>query len=200
MLRVGGIGVGWRVGRALGVWVMTVAIRRRSNGRGRPCVAEMRRILRGIAGVLRRVLVVRRLEVRKVVVRWVAGLHRRPRQGRHRRFVEARLGVHALSRSDMSERDISAGLQQVDVASRVVCNQVEMLSRRGGDAEGLLHEPVGFVSIAIRFSVILVLVASAARVRSLPRASPTPAAKGVPPLAFHLPVSQEAPRHTAGAP
>ena len=74
-----------------------------------------------------------------------------------------------------------------------------MLAGRVGDAERLLRQAVGLVPVTVRFPIVLVLVTTAARVRSLPSASPA-AAECVPPLALHLSIGQEAPRHAAGAP
>lgn len=74
-----------------------------------------------------------------------------------------------------------------------------MLASRVGDAERLLRQPVGLVPIPVRFSIVVVVVAAAARVRSLPGAPPA-AAKSVPPLAFHLSVGQKASGYPTGAP
>jgi hypothetical protein len=100
----------------------------------------------------------------------------------------------------MPESGIHAGLRQVERRpSGVVSDQVEMLACRVGDAERLLHEPVGFVPVSVWFSVVVVFVTAAARIGSLSGTSPA-CTEGVPPLALHLPVRQEAAGYAAGAP
>lgn len=47
-----------------------------------------------------------------------------------------------------------------------------MLALRGGDAEGLLHEAVGLVPVAVGLTVVVILVAAAARVWCLAGAPP----------------------------
>ena len=167
-----------------------MAVRGRPDGRWRPLVARVRRILRVVAVVRGRL----------VVMRWVVRLvHRRPGRGWRRGLGQARFGVHALGGNDVSECRIVARLWQVQRAPGIVGDQVEMLARRVGDAERLLRQPVRLVPVPVRLPVIVVLVAAAARVRRLAGAPPA-AAKGVPSLAFHLPVGEEAPGYPARAP
>lgn len=47
-----------------------------------------------------------------------------------------------------------------------------MLALRCGDAEGLLHEAVGLVPVPIGLTVVVILVATAARVWGLAGAPP----------------------------
>lgn len=75
---------------------------------------------------------------------------------------------------------------------------MEVLASGGGDAKGLLHKTVGLVSISLRLAVILVLVATAARVGRLAGVSST--GEATTSLALHFAVGQEATRHSAGAP
>lgn len=76
---------------------------------------------------------------------------------------------------------------------------MQVLSGRCGDAEGLLHETVGFVPVSFRLPVVLVFVATATGIRSLASASSS-AAEPTTSLALHLPVRQEAPGNAAGTP
>lgn len=100
----------------------------------------------------------------------------------------------------MSKSRIKARLWQVERRpSGIVSNQMEVLACRIGDAERLLHESVRLVPVPVGLPVVVVLVAAAARVGCFASTSPA-GAKGVPPLAFHLPVRQEAPGHSARAP
>lgn len=65
----------------------------------------------------------------------------------------------------MSQAGICAGLRQlrlVGVWPGVVGYQVKVLALGGGDAEGLFHEAVCFVSVAVRLAVVGVHVTAAA--------------------------------------
>lgn len=75
---------------------------------------------------------------------------------------------------------------------------MQMLLLGGGDAEGLLHKTIGLVAVTFRLAVIVVLVATTARIRCL--ASPPPSAKTTSPLALHLSVCEKATRDSARAP
>lgn len=76
---------------------------------------------------------------------------------------------------------------------------MKVLAGRSGDAEGLLHQTVRLVSVALRLAVLLVFVATAARVGSL-AGTTSAAAKAATALALHLAVCQEAARNSAGTP
>lgn len=76
---------------------------------------------------------------------------------------------------------------------------MEVLALRGGDAEGLLHEAVGLVPVPVGLTVVVVLVAAAARVWCLAGAPPR-CAEAAAALALHLPVGEEAARYPAGTP
>jgi hypothetical protein len=43
---------------------------------------------------------------------------------------------------------------------RIVRDEVEVLAVRGCDAEGLLHETVRLVSIALRFAIVTIIIAT----------------------------------------
>lgn len=70
---------------------------------------------------------------------------------RHRlRLVHGRLGVHVLWGADVSQLCVVCGLWEVArVGARVVADEVEVLAALGGDAEGLLHQTVGLVAVAV---------------------------------------------------
>lgn len=67
-------------------------------------------------------------------------------------LVDRRLWIHALLRADVTQgwvlRRLHEGLRR-GARARVVADQVEVLSLRGGDAERLLHQTVGLVAIAV---------------------------------------------------
>jgi hypothetical protein len=66
-------------------------------------------------------------------------------------LVDRRLRVHVLWWPDVSQLNIVCWLGQiVRVRSRVVADKVQVLAALGGDAERLLHETVGLVSVAVR--------------------------------------------------
>jgi hypothetical protein len=70
----------------------------------------------------------------------------------------------------VSESGIVGGLGEIGLAmlrSRVVGDEVEVLARRRGDAERLLHEAVCLVAVALRLVVVVVLVASPTRLWGL---------------------------------
>ena len=71
--------------------------------------------------------------------------------GRHRLgLVDCGLWIHVLWGSDVSQLGVVAGLGEVvGVGARVVADEVEVLSALSGDAEGLLHQTVGLVAVAI---------------------------------------------------
>lgn len=72
-----------------------------------------------------------------------------------------------------------------------------MLTRRGGDGEGLLHESIRLVAITIRAVFALVLtVLSILLVAWVERCRETVSAS----LTFHLAISQEAARDTTCTP
>lgn len=74
-----------------------------------------------------------------------------------------------------------------------------MLTGRGGNAEGLFHEAIGFVSIALVFSIIMVFIASPTRIGRFPCTAPC-SAEPITAFAFHFAVRQKTPRNAAGAP
>ena len=80
--------------------------------------------------------------------------HGRAGHGRDRLlFVYGRLRVHALLGADVAEGGVVGGLIEArggGVGSSVVTDKVEVLTLRRGDAEGLFHETVGLVAIAVR--------------------------------------------------
>jgi hypothetical protein len=74
-----------------------------------------------------------------------------------------------------------------------------MVAVGGGDTERLLHKAIRFVSIAVRLSIVLVLVATAAGVWGFAGASPA-ATEAVSALALHFSIGQKTPRDPAGTP
>ena len=69
-----------------------------------------------------------------------------------------------------------------------------MLAVVGGDREGLLHQPVGLVAIAVRATIRVILSAlHAVSVRVLVEATAAT-------LSLHLTVGEEAPRYSTGTP
>lgn len=68
---------------------------------------------------------------------------------------------------------------------------MEVLAVGGGDAERLLHKPIRLVSVALGLAIVLVLVATAARLGRLAGSSLS-VGKTTSPLALHLAVGQEA--------
>lgn len=76
---------------------------------------------------------------------------------------------------------------------------MEVLARRCGDTEGLLHKTVCLVTVALRLAIILILVAGTTRLRGLAIVSP-PIAEATASLALHLAVGEEAAGDSAGAP
>lgn len=76
---------------------------------------------------------------------------------------------------------------------------MQVLPGRSSDAEGLLHEPIRFVSVPIRLSLVMVLVATAARVGGFTSTSPA-APKTASSLALHLPIGEETTGDAAGTP
>jgi hypothetical protein len=106
----------------------------------------------------------------------------------------------------MAQRGICGGLLQVGggrVRARVVADEVKVLAGGSGDAEGLLHQPVGLIPVAIgaligAISSVLIAAPTFGRLaasghRVLRNAATTT-------LALHLPIGQEAARDTTGAP
>lgn len=124
-------------------------------------------------------------------------------EGRRRvTIVKTRFGIHALDGSDVTQVRVGSRLGELGspgVRSRVVRDEVEMLARRRGDTERLLHETVGFVLVALGATVVLVLVASSTRVGGFCCASSV-VAKPAAPLALHLTVGKKASRNPAGTP
>ncbi len=120
------------------------------------------------------------------------------------RVVHRRLGVHALDRHNVSQRGIRRRLGELGRVARVVADEVEMLAIRGGDAERLLHQAVGLVSVSVgSFAVhVLVLVAAPSAVGGLAHGAPRGSGNELAPsaLALHLAVGQEAARDAAGTP
>lgn len=111
-------------------------------------------------------------------------------------FVNSRFRVHSSFGSNMSQLRVVGRLRQVvrSLRSRKIADQVQVLSTAGSDGEGLLHQAIRLVPVAV-WSAVLVCLSSAyaISVRSFVK---TPAAS----LAFHLAVCQEAARDTARAP
>lgn len=168
-----------------------VAIGRCRHGRRRPGVTRL--------SVLRRIRMV--MGMLRCYHEWRL-LHRGSCEGGSRvGLSHARLGVHALDGDDASQRGIRSWLGKVGLTglrSGVVRDEVEVLAGRSGDAERLLHQTVGLVSVSLGLAVVLVLVATASRVGRL--ASVPSAREATSSLALHFPVGQEAARHSAGAP
>jgi hypothetical protein len=70
----------------------------------------------------------------------------------------------------VSKGGIIGGLRQVWLSmlrTRVVGDEVEVLACRCGDAERVLHQAIGLISGTFRFVVVMVLVATTARLRGL---------------------------------
>jgi len=85
---------------------------------------------------------------------------------------------------------ICRGLQELGgLAVRLgeIRDEVEVLAGGRGDAERLLHEPVGLVPVALRLAIVVVVVAAPARFRRLSRCFPL-AAESATPLALHFAV------------
>jgi hypothetical protein len=118
--------------------------------------------------------------------------------------VDRRVWIHPFDGYDMAQLGIRRGLWQlgrVGMGPRVVGDEVEMLARRGGDAERLLHQAVLLVAVPIWAVAIhlLVLVAAPPAVRRL--ACPSSVVElASATLALHFSVCEEAAGHSAGAP
>lgn len=113
-------------------------------------------------------------------------------------LAHAGLGVHPLDGDDAAQRRVVGGLRQLGLAglrARVVRDKVKVLVVGSGDAEGLLHETVGLVAVALGLAVVKILVAHAAVL-----AGATAGAKAAASLALHFAVGEEAAGDTAGAP
>lgn len=113
-------------------------------------------------------------------------------------FVNGRFGVHALLGANVTELRVVGRLHEVLRllrGSRVVADEVEVLAVVGGNREGLLHEAVRFVAVAIRTAVRVLFIAG---LRSVAAGCLIEA--GSASLALHLAVGQKAARHSAGTP
>jgi hypothetical protein len=85
--------------------------------------------------------------------------------------VDRGFRVQALLRANMAQRGIGGGLLEISggrMRARVVADQVEVLAGGRRDAEGLLHQPVGLIPVAIwafvgAFSAVFIAAASAFR-------------------------------------
>lgn len=100
--------------------------------------------------------------------------HGRPGGSRHGLVVHAGFGVHSLDGDNVSQTRIRAGLGQLGLAgvwARKVGNEVQVLALGSRDAEGLLHETIGLVAVAIWLAIVGHVVATASRVRCLAGAS-----------------------------
>jgi hypothetical protein len=116
------------------------------------------------------------------------------------RVADARVRVHALDRSEVAQVGIGGGLLEIWLTrgrARVVRNEVQMLAGRSGDAERLLHEPVGLIPVPLRLAVIVILVTVTAVFRL---GAPFGVAEAAATLSLHLTVGQKAAGHAAGAP
>jgi hypothetical protein len=128
-------------------------------------------------------------------------------------FVEVGLGVHALLRTDVSQCRVRGWLlkRRSVYSAGVVADEVEMAVILGGDAEGLLHQPVGLVPIAIGpfFPIAQIAVTTAGHLASFQGLvvdtwqffiaerlnGGEPAS-----LTLHFAIGQKATRNPAGAP
>jgi hypothetical protein len=77
---------------------------------------------------------------------------------------------------------------------------MQMLTCGGGDAEGLFHQPIHLVPVAIGLSVILILVTSAAGFWGCVVVDSSRGWESGTPLSLHLSIRQETSRHSAGTP
>jgi hypothetical protein len=111
----------------------------------------------------------------------------------------------------MSQGWIARRLHKLGLAgcwTSVVGDKVEMLATLRGDTEGLLHQPIDLVPVPVWLAVVLVLVATAARVRRLASTAPSTglllllllSSKATPTLALHFSVGQEATGHSTRTP
>lgn len=120
--------------------------------------------------------------------------------------VDGGLWIEALLRAHVAQGRIAGGLEEargVGVRPRVIADEMQVLPGRGRDAEGLLHQAVGLVPVAIRAVVRTlspVLVAATRRVGRLPRALRLRRHRGAAPLALHLTIREKTARDAAGAP
>lgn len=120
--------------------------------------------------------------------------------------VDGRLRIKALLRADLAQRRVGSWLLQIcrrRMRSRVVTDQVQMLTSRGGDAERLLHQAIRLISIpiwALIRSVASILIATPA---FWSFASPRYGAvrhAATSSLALHLSIRQKAAGYSTGAP
>lgn len=131
-------------------------------------------------------------------------VHGNARDSRDRSVVaHARLRIHAFHRDDTPQSRIRGRMGQFRLARRRSCiigDEMEVLAIRCGDAKGLLHQAVGFVAVAVRLAVVLVLVTSpAGRIRCLSAHAPQ-GVEAATSLALHLAVCQEAAGNAACTP
>lgn len=71
-------------------------------------------------------------------------------------FMNGRFGIHALFRPNVPKLRIVCRMHEVlrvGGGSREVTDEVQVLSVVGCDGEGLLHQAIRLVSVAIRSSV-----------------------------------------------
>lgn len=112
-------------------------------------------------------------------------------------IVDSGLGIQALLRSYVAQSGIGSRLLEGEggrVCAGVVADEVQVLTRRGGNTERLLHQTVGLVSIAIRTFVGTVasfFVATSA-VGGLPYSRYSLRYTAAASLALHLTICQKA--------
>lgn len=151
-------------------------------------------------GVSRCISLVRRRLRRRRAVGWLV-VHRCPHCGWPGGLVKIRLWVQPLGWVNVSQVRIRTGHRKFVLSPRKVGYQVKMLTLRSGDTEGLFHKPVRLVAISIWLSVILVFVATAARIGSFTTGTPTPrSSKSTSSLSLHLAICEKAPRYAASTP
>jgi hypothetical protein len=114
-------------------------------------------------------------------------------------LLNSRFWVHALFWADVAKLRVVGRLHKMLRLlrrSRVVADQMKVLAVVGGDGEGLLHEAVRFVAVAIGSAVGVLVVGCLGGIAAGILVETARATS----LALHLTVGQETSRDTAGAP
>lgn len=114
-------------------------------------------------------------------------------------FLNSRFRVHSLFRADVAKLRVVGGLHEMLRLLRrsgVIADQMKVLAVVGGDGEGLLHEAVGLVAVAIGSTVRILVVGGLSGIATGILVETARATS----LAFHLTVGQETSRDTACTP
>ncbi len=112
-------------------------------------------------------------------------------------LVDGGFRIHALLRANVPQVGVTAGIVQpmgVGMRAGVVTDQVEVVPGRGGDAERLLHQAIGFVPIPVRTffaaAELEIRITPSSALRRFPRSRGRQRRRKATPAAFpfHFPV------------